>query len=365
MKISQRQLNRLSALSIAMLSVACGDAQTARELGSRLGEQWNPQNAPINMGPDYVTNFDSLPLSAALPRSPWSDYYWPSVEGGISNRWLGGGPVFRPRFFALKRMPLDRIARMSPAEKYDAFVGNYNYEIKSQERARTRFANQSWEGICHGWAPASMIFHEPRPVTLVGANGIEIPFGSSDIKALLSFYVGQVAESPTKFLGERCNYDLNATPGASGIPACRDTNAGAFHIVLTNYLGLKHKGFVIDRDRSIQVWNQPVWRYQSIIEGTSLPSPGAAPGTVREIIVRSDVTYVVEVYPQWDALDDESPSFTASYRYRLELDQTGSIIGGEWLSNDRPDFMWTQEPPQFTGYFEALGNIYRASTGQQ
>lgn len=359
------QAIRILSVPLCVTSIiSCGTQKTTNESGARLGEQWNEANAPLNMDTDYVTRFDSLPLAASLPRTPWSDSYWPSVDGGISSRWLGGGPIFRPRLFALQRMPLDRIARMSPAEKYDAFIGNYNYEIKSQERARTRSAMQSWEGICHGWAPASMIFHEPQPVTLVGANGVAIPFGSSDIKALLSFYLGQVADSPTKFLGERCNYDLDESPGAAGLPECRDTNAGAFHIVMANYLGLKNKGFVIDRDRSMQVWNQPVWRYQSFIEGTSLPSPGAAPGTVREIIVRSDVTYVVEVYPQWDALGEESPSQTATYRYRLELDQAGNIIGGEWLTDLRPDFMWTQEPPPFYGYFEALGAIYRASIGQ-
>ena len=348
----------------ALALVSCGQSERINVNSARLGEAWNRENDPIKMEEGYVSDFAALPLSASLEKTPWSDSYWPSVQGGISARWQGGGPLFQPRLFALRMMPLERLARMSPAEKYDVYIGNYNYDTKRQERTRTRPSVESWEGICHGWAPASMLFEEPKPVTLRGANGITVPFGSSDVKALLSFYQGQVSDAPTKFLGERCNSDLERDPAAGESSSCRDTNAGAFHVVLTNMLGLKKKGFVIDRTRSSQVWNQPVWKYESRVEETTSPSPGAALGTVQEVVVSSAVTYTVEIQPQWNALGAKAPSATAQYRYRLELDGNGKIIGGEWLTSDRPDFMWMQEAPEFEGYFASLKEIYQASIRQ-
>jgi hypothetical protein len=353
-------MRKFTLIVFALMAISCGRLDSFIT-GARLGEEWNGPNDPINMGEGYVTEFARLPLSASLEKTPWSDSYWPSVEGGISARWQGGGPMFQPKLWLLRRMPQERLARMSPAEKYDVFIGNYNYDIKSQERRRTRGSNAGWEGICHGWAAASMLYEEPDAVTLQGENGIEVPFGASDVKALLSFYLAQVAEAPTRMLGERCNENLRRKPAAGQSPACRDTNAGAFHVVLTNMLGLQKKGFIIDRDRSDQVWNQPVWHYEIQVEGKGEPSPGAAPGTVEEVTVSSNVSYVMEVHPHWDALGDNSPSFTAEYRYRLELDGSGKIIGGEWLTDVRPDFMWMQEKPEFTGYFAPLKKIYEAS----
>ena len=35
------------------------------------------------------------------------------------------------------------------------------------------------------------------------------------------------------------------------------------------------------------------------------------------------------------------------YSYRLELDISGSIVGGEWLNELRPDFLWSMEKPEF------------------
>lgn len=356
-----RQYPVFIAISIALTSTACGRNDRFASSGSRLAGEWNKANDPINMAEGYVVKFSELPLSGELDKKPWSDSYWPSVEGGISARWQGGGPVFRPGAWMLRRMPAAKLARMSPAEKYDVFIGNYNYETQKQERSRTSQSRLRWEGICHGWAPASMLFEEPQPVTLRGANGVEVPFGSSDIKALLSFYQGQVAEAPTRFLGERCNENLSRNPGAASSDECRDTNAGAFHVVMANMIGLRRQGFVVDKTRGDQVWNQPVWHYETEVESEGGPSEGAAPGTVREITVTSHVTWGVEVRPHWDALGDESPSHTARYQYRLELNAAGEIIGGEWLTDDRPDFMWTQEAPEFTGYFAPLKKIYEAS----
>ena len=35
--------------------------------------------------------------------------------------------------------------------------------------------------------------------------------------------------------------------------------------------------------------------------------------------------------------------YTVTYWYDLELDAQNNIIGGEWLSNYHPDFLWTKK----------------------
>jgi hypothetical protein len=51
------------------------------------------------------------------------------------------------------------------------------------------------------------------------------------------------------------------------------------------------------------------------------------------------------------------------YRYRLELDANEEIVGGSWISEARPDFVWTNPKSEFSGAFAALGTIYAAATG--
>lgn len=80
------------------------------------------------------------------------------------------------------------IARLSPAEKFDFLNGPYYYPLKAEVEKLAAYDAESWEGICHGRAPASMNHNEPRPKILRNPDGIKIYFGSADIKAILSYY---------------------------------------------------------------------------------------------------------------------------------------------------------------------------------
>ena len=60
---------------------------------------------------------------------------------------------------------------------------------------RGGFDEPAWAGYCHGWAPAANRFEEPLPVTVRNADGVEIPFGSSDVKALLTYFEAEVVRS--------------------------------------------------------------------------------------------------------------------------------------------------------------------------
>lgn len=332
-------------------------------------EAWNFQNDPLQLDEQYERSFARLPREGSLKWAPWPDSYWPSRQGGIAARWRTGESGFQyrsPNLEELRAMSLRDRSLLSPAEKYDAFRGNFAYPYVLSERHRTSPNAQPWEGLCHGWAQASYLFQEPSSVLLRSANGIDIPFGSTDIKALLSLLQGQYARTEVRSLGGRCNADLRTSPTAALADECRDVNAGAFHLVLANRIGIQKKGFVADVTRDQQVWNQPIYSFQSSVMGYQGVSPGASPRTVKEVLVRTTMTYTIEIVQSWNIIFPNSGNYLASkvYDYRIELDSQGQIIGGDWLSSDRPDFLWTQIASPMLGGWESLKKIYDASITQ-
>lgn len=348
-------------LPAVLILASCGKPQAPV---SKVYDAWNPANDPLNLSSRYSRQFDRLPKQGQLQKRPWSDSYWPDNQFGIAARWNNSDPqpfaYISPTQDQVDEMSLAQIAQLSPAEKYDIYQGRFDYPTVAAVRSHTSPSDLDWEGICHGWAPIALIFDEPRPVVVEGASGHKIPFGSSDVKALLSFYQGQVAQPPTQFLGTRCEGDLDR-------PECKDVNAGSFHVVLTNQVGLMGKGFIADIERDKEVWNQPIHGYKVELGRTQGPSQGAAPGTVQEVNVTATVNYAAEIDPSWHpvlgtgAQSDIAEKFT----YRLELNARGEVIGGEWTQESRPDFLWTQDRPRFQGYFANLERLYAQSVGSQ
>ncbi len=330
-------------------------------------EAWNFSNDPLNLGPDYQKVYSQLPLSGTAQIQPWSDTYWPSQQGGVAFRWQTGETPFAyvsPTEAQVRAMSSEQLASLSPAEKLDIYSGRFDYPTVGAERGRTSPQAPSWEGICHGWAPASVSFSEPQTTVVSGASGIKIPFGSSDVKALLTYHAGVLTNTPAHFLGTRCDVDLSRMPSAANSDACRDVNAGAFHIALANQIGLKKLPLMADVTRDIEVWNQPVFAFNSkVIDDRQGASPGAARGTQREISVETEMTYIAEMQPTWNAVgaNNSENMKTVVYTYRLELDFRGEILGGAWISQERPDFLWLQTVAPLTGNSLKIGEIAAAA----
>lgn len=331
---------------------------------------------------------------------------------------------YRKEFFSYPRvtkkqamsMSEAQIAQLSPAEKYDLYKNNYSLKLTYKIlNKKTSPANAYWEGICHGWSSAALEFHEPNPITVTNKDGIRIPFGSSDLKALLSFYHAAKTShgrynplvkrvSFTRQLGRRCGVEfpeeawsivngkeyyksaVRAKDGSYSIvtnplpPECVDTNPGAFHIVAANQLALMNQGFNAEMVRDREVWNQPVYKYDSkvVAELNSLTN-NRTPGTRKQVQVKTKLYYANDggrIF--WGAEDPEDEFYawweqttgTKNYRnahkdleYILDLDTNGNIIGGHWLSYERPDFIWMKKSKGFAkaggivGYLRALKNL--------
>lgn len=386
------RLNFIWASAALAILLACSRAPAP----NALKESWNRINHPAQMG-EYIFEFDALPAHGQHEAEVWSGDYWPTYKSGIAQRWQLYGltastayPLLQPDEWTSFDLKI-----LSPAEKYDLYAGQYDFPLTLAERDRTMalraikdspdyipgFTIPSWEGLCHGWAPATLVYSEPNPVTLTNADGLEIPFGSADIKALLSLLMDEGLGSNVRFLGRRCEADfaelqMKLRSGeidkrtydwiVEGL-ACRDTNAGSFHIVLANELGLHKKGFLADISRDYQVWNQGLYEYSSQFgEIKQQKSPNSAPATVYEVEVETSVQYIQEMNNAWNAEGslDGRIFGTVYYRYRLELNAAREIIGGAWISENRPDFLWGMTRARGTNLLPKLAEIYQASTGE-
>ena len=327
-------------------------------------EAWSGVSSPLLMGKNYELKFGQLPLKGKVnqPQHFWSGDYWAMVKGNINYRWNSTEDyelAAPSNSSQLQQMSSADKARLSPSEKFDLFNGRYDYPLKAEVKKITSYDAKSWEGICHGWAPASMNHNEPKPKIVTTPDGIKLYFGSADIKAILSFYYAfpyQVAD--THQVGRRCDHHRFRNRDAD----CKqDLNAGAFHIILTNRIALENQGFLADMNRFIQVWNHPILSYSSeVLDSSSGAERNSAPGTVRTVSVSTSVTYADESINSWNTLIGTSDQKfeTKTMSYTLDLDANGAIIGGEWTSKNRPDFLWIKEKPTaFTGSYARLAEL--------
>lgn len=327
---------------------------------------WEGISDPLRMSSNFNRDFTALPVrgNATDPQKYWSSDYWARNKGGINYRWNSS----RPTGFNLKSptkaeammMSTAQLASLSPSEKFDLFNGRYDYPVKREVAAYANPSRPSWEGICDGWAAAALNHDEPTPLTLANPDGIQIPFGSSDIKGLLSWYYAKHWSGGYAMMGRRCNGGINI-----GTDRCQqDMNAGAFHIVLSNRLGVEGISFIADIDRGAEVWNHLAYDYRSTVVSANLPPRStSASGTVKVARVKTTVHYVYLLARNtWEPVlgTSRQRTISRSYDYYLDLNAAGRIIGGDWISTQRPDFLWLERKVTgFSGVYGKLGQLLR------
>lgn len=352
-------------------------------VGSVHAAKWDRGNNPTifnGVATNKINlNFNELPLVARLQDDSmaWSETFWPSRLGGVAYRWNHPDP--QPFKYTLNtkeqllKMSEKELSQLSPSELYDISVGDYNYTLTKKVLRSYKPTDLWWEGICDGWALAASHYSEPDRNVVTNKDGIKVPFGASDVKGLLSLHEARNAKGFYVRIGDRCKVN-GKVPGEAfpadqypNFPAsrdanraeCADVNAGAFHVVLTNMIGINSQGFIAEVDRFNDVWNQPVYSYDSKIVGeVALTEKDIKNGVDRKIRVKTDMTYAEELVFWKQKYADEgylgfvskdpvtgtpAQSYaTRNYEYVVELNNAGEIIGGEWISDTRPDFIWAR-----------------------
>ncbi len=382
-------------------------------ISSAHAERWDkikgnsPHNFSVIAHGPMIIKLADLPASAKLTddRMAWSETYWPSNVGGIAYRWNSPDPMpfkytspKKEELLSLKRSNPKALQALletlSPAELYDISQGDYKYSLTKKVLKTYSPDDLWWEGICHGWSQAASSFPEPDKTVVENEDGIQVPFGASDVKGLLAMHEAYNSKGIYARVGDRCGVlgkvegeafpeDGDVPPPSASDanrPECSDVNAGTFHLVLANMIGIYSKGFVADVDRFNDVWNQPVSAFESQFHEEHAVTPAEyRNGIDKKIRVTTTMYYGDELeFFTEEALAEDILSFVSKnpvtgtpaqltsarqYEYLLELDSFGKIVGGEWISESRPDMMWMKEKDaKFRdGRFplEGLNRIYK------
>ena len=394
-RIPRDTLRYLLAAAITVLGLGCvADESELPECTGPKCDAWNDANDPSNFGRDFQYDWDELKKAelahGASEIVPWPDTYWPMQQDGYNDRWQGDSklsPVelydkafnnWTPTsgfeaFIALKRFSspggaysADYYAQYGKATKWaHERGGNYRARVLTAPDGTPQWDQNStednvewggiegWWGHCHAWAPAA--FMAPEPQHAVTVNGVT--FEVADIKALIeATYEG----GNSMFLGGRCNTkDVERDANGRIIDdECRDTNAGAFHVVTLNHMGIRKLSFVLDATYNFEVWNQPARDYTitlqeevdlaqalALIKRTDVTAYPYNTDAKRFVHVKMNFRYVVEGSASTTPFLDRIDSYTRThnYEYLLELDGAGKIIGGEWINysqSTHPDFLW-------------------------
>lgn len=330
--------------------------------------------SPMNL------DFSALPLEGKLKDTTlaWSETYWPSNLGGIAYRWNSKNPQpFKYKLLTreeVKNASEAQLSELSPAELYDIAMSDYSYSLTRKVLKVNKPADLWWEGICDGWSLAASNYSEPAPVVITNKDGVKVPFGSSDVKGLLSLHAAANAKGAFARVGDRCKVrgkvageeseeDGHITPPSprdANREECADVNAGAFHVVLTNMIGINSQGFIADVDRFNDVWNQPVSAYTSEVVGeVAVTEKEARAGVKTKLRMKTVMIYGEELVfysPEEEAAGTlgfvskepvtNTPAQTTkqkTYEYVVELDVNGKVVGGSWISETRPDQLWLKK----------------------
>lgn len=421
---------------------------TSQYIDSRLTAIYESPNYISNL---FEMDRRSLNLKNAAVQ-PWGGPYWPLFQGMVANTyqdkdystfirtaiqnlsWERNVRDFKkraqevyPRIYDLSEKEL---AKLAPSEKYDLLLGDTSFDLTkriwdyaetwgNEKRfgflsaidlpagyrvAKTNKGIKSWEGICHGWAAASG--HSPRPektVVVTLPNGKKLPFYPNDLKALQSImWANSTIQSNVIFEGGRCNkkkpvkdkygryIDVEKDRDDSEItPRCADVHPGIFHMSMVNVMGVDGRSFIIDKNSTADVANQPVSGYEITYFN---PKTGKT-GLLQQSMLRRDQyqiddpfassrnqesVYIVGVnvalkYTDWEKPvkkvtnnEKDDKIVVIEFNYDLELDYRGNIVGGQWRvkkdgspskeSTHQPDFFWVV-PRDWKNYFQKIPNL--------
>jgi competence ComEA-like helix-hairpin-helix protein len=249
---------------------------------------------------------------------------------------------------------------------------------------------ESWWGHCNGWAAAAILTNEPTESVYSDINGQQVAYTTADLKGLFS---EAHYSTRSRFYGARYNGEEDDVT---------DLSPKAFHQLVTYYIREMGVPMVFDTTATEQVWNFPVWGADLDVSETTpegledavnintddlfalVTLPGIsdvkalaiidyreANGPFQDIaelenvsgigpVTMSDLQGLITIDPfqrtfsvvakitlTTDGVNEthvdsgDPDSFGKTYRYTLETDSDGVVVGGEWQdTKEHPDFAW-------------------------
>jgi hypothetical protein len=232
-------------------------------------EAWNSANNPAYVDSNFSYFIHQLPVEGHGPVPIPSDY-WATAHDNLNTRWDGENSLSPAEKYAKAFNKPDvpkavsenhgikanahRKACKDASECSDQKDGSTCAKVRGEDSG---YCIPTWWGICHGWAPYAL--SEPAAKKAVDKNGVT--FYPGDIEGLMSLLYTRIQ---TKFISQRCNKDEPPKDSMGRLidGECRDMNPGSWHVVVTNKMGLRKEGFVLDQTYDDEVWNQPAYSYK-------------------------------------------------------------------------------------------------------
>jgi len=362
-----------SIISVLLSSLYVANASLKQKVygGSLEAEAFSayadPRNIAKDLGEDFVFQFESLPLQGQPDVEPWSSTYWPVYLDSVNYRWAGA-KIYSPiekwelafNATGLTKAVSQRWGKNSahylknsdgtPVEcstDDDCPGGSTQAACVTRDLSPKKVCIAKWYGLCHAWAPAAMVEKPPKKQVVV--NGIL--FDINDLLALTILSYDYMYDKDTngvklRWYSRTCNtFAKDMKFDKFGRPLdddCRDMNAGAFHIIMTNFLGISGKPFFINKNMDREIWNQPVDSFKvnsyktldydearAMMDGNPNDDPFSS-DAVSFIYVNTDLTYISESNPRLDTKVVHRKT-VMELEYILEINSDGEIIGGEWI----------------------------------
>jgi Transglutaminase elicitor len=262
-------------------------------------------------GTDFEWKFDNLPEkgSVAEHRMPYSGYIYPDTAGGTVASLQKYDRAFnRGGFPATRHERWDTTAFQEPTRPQGrGFFG--------RAFGGGRMATPYWHGHCNGWTSATI--RHAQPQNSVVRNGVT--FTPADIKGLLAeLYIYN---------------EMNVLAGSE-----THLDAGTFHAIITNWIGLGQHSIGMEADPGKEKWNYPVYAY------------AASTGRIsdRQVEVKMNLAHAKDSRGE----HQESPLHKAQkyFHYSLNLDADGKIVGGHFYRDSaRIDMLWIPLSPKESG----------------
>jgi hypothetical protein len=282
--------------------------------------------ATREFGPTVI-NMRQLPIESELVKSaqvPWSSWWFPRIDRDL----------------------FDDGNQTSPLEKYDLVRSTYtaaDSRAAIVEQGRWAPDAPKWEGLCDAWAIASLVYPEPKKTASYRLDGgfhrfenVRVNFSISDQKALLLKTMEAIPTDGLKVYGQKFTGDFENWIYPDLFPQ-------ELHRFVEKQLFEKKQPFVMDHDPGVEVWNEPVYKANYVMQ--------AVPGRDDAVFVR------LFLYSAAPLRKDEkeragTKEISREYNYFLygKRDANGNLVvdSGIWSKGDlvdsrrdHPDYVFT------------------------
>jgi hypothetical protein len=341
------------------------------------------QNYTNSIHLNYQNRSNFLPNESQDDIIPWKER-WLDKKGGVALRVSDDrlpnkySVVPEDKFYSVSAKDT---GRLSPAEKFDLLQRDFDYPTFKAELERTGIRSLTkggkqyqpgykipeWLSLEKYVAAASIIY---GPLTEVKyakeINGVKIVFSRDEILGLLGLQMlysnlekdvvistcsnESIRIRDTFFAQSYSGGLLNLNDFYRGMNSInsrsgcgREISPAAFHVALTNELGIKKNKLIFETLDNSFTFEGVAYGYK-YTEEKSIQLPGKP--------LEQTIKMQVELF-SW-----KDKHYTKQYHYKLFIDDFGHVIGGVWIGQGKPQLVWKPKPSrQIVGYYSTLVDI--------